>query len=49
MIDNVIYIIEGLKEKQNLEELLKKSNPIGDFPELKTIRMVEGDDYADLY
>ena len=49
MIDNVIYIIEGLKEKQNLEDLLKKANPIGEFPELKTIRMVEGDDYADLY
>lgn len=36
-IDNVVFIIEGLKSGRNLEELLKTSDPLGRFPELKNI------------
>lgn len=49
MIDNVINIIEGVKNNVDLEVLLKRSDPLGYFPELKNIRTVEGEDYANLY
>jgi V-type H+-transporting ATPase subunit d len=49
MIDNVINIIEGVKNNVDLEVLLKRSDPLGYFPELKNIRTVEGEDYAALY
>jgi V-type H+-transporting ATPase subunit d len=49
MIDNVINIIEGIKNNVDLEILLKRSDPLGYFPELKNIRIVEGEDYAALY
>lgn len=49
MIDNVINIIEGVKNNVDLEILLKRSDPLGYFPELKNIRTVEGEDYAALY
>ena len=49
MIDNVVNIIEGVKNNVELEVLLKRSDPLGYFPELKNIRTVEGDDYASLY
>lgn len=48
-IDNVVFIIEGLKSGRNLEELLKTADPLGRFPELKNIQPIEGDDYASLY
>lgn len=48
-IDNVVFIIEGLKTGRNLEDLLKTSDPLGRFPELKNIQPIEGDDYASLY
>lgn len=48
-IDNVVGMIEGLKNEQPLELLLKGLDPLGYFPELKNIRTVEGDDYATLY
>lgn len=48
-IDNVVFIIEGLKTGRNLEELLKTADPLGRFPELKNIQPIEGDDYASLY
>ena len=48
-IENVIGVIEGVKNDQPLEVLLKGLNPLGYFPELKNIRTVEGDDYATLY
>ena len=49
MIDNVINVIEGIKGNIDLEILLRKSDPLGYFPELKNIRTVDGDDYGALY
>jgi V-type H+-transporting ATPase subunit d len=48
-IDNVVGMIEGLKNDQPLDILLKGCDPLGYFPELKNIRSVEKDDYAGLY
>ena len=48
-IENVVNIIEGIKNNVDLETLLKRADPLGDFPELKNIRAVEGDDYGMLY
>lgn len=48
-IENVVGMIEGLKNEQPLELLLKGLDPLGYFPELKNIKTVEGDDYATLY
>jgi V-type H+-transporting ATPase subunit d len=48
-IENVVGVIEGVKNDQPLELLLKGLDPLGYFPELKNIRTVEGDDYATLY
>jgi V-type H+-transporting ATPase subunit d len=49
MIDNVINIIEGVKNNVDLEVLLKRSDPLGYFPELKNIKTVEGENYGELY
>lgn len=48
-IDNVVFIIEGLKSNRSLEELMRTADPLGRFPELKNIQPIEGDDYASLY
>lgn len=48
-IENVVGVIEGVKNDQPLELLLRGLDPLGYFPELKNIRTVEGDDYATLY
>jgi V-type H+-transporting ATPase subunit d len=48
-IENVIGVIEGIKNEQPLEQLLRGLDPLGYFPELKNIRTVEGDDYTTLY
>lgn len=48
-IDNVVFIIEGLKSNRSLEELMRTADPLGHFPELKNIMPIEGDDYASLY
>lgn len=48
-IENVVGVIEGVKNDQPLELLLKGLDPLGYFPELKNIRTIEGDDYATLY
>lgn len=48
-IENVVGVIEGLKNNQPIEHMLKGLDPLGYFPELKNIRTVEGDDYATLY
>lgn len=48
MIDNVINMIEGLKnnENKNLANLMANTDPLGYFPEMKNIKILEGDDYA---
>ena len=48
-IDNVVFIIEGLKSNRDIKELMRAADPLGDFPELKNIVPIEGDDYASLY
>lgn len=48
-IDNVVYMIEGLKSGRGVEELLLSADPLGNFEELKTCQPVEGDDYASIY
>ena len=48
-IENVVGMIEGAKNEQPTDILLKGVDPLGDFPELKNIKTIEGDDYATLY
>ena len=48
-IENVVYVIEGLKSNRSIEELMRNADPLGDFPELKNVQPVDGDDYATLY
>jgi len=48
-IENVVFIIEGLKGQRTIEELMRTADPLGYFPEMKNIQPIEGDDYASLY
>ena len=48
-IDNIVNIIEGLKNNIDLATLLKHADPLGYFDELKTIRTSDTDDYTSLY
>ena len=48
-IDNVVGIIEGVKNEQKLEILLKGSDPLGYFPDLKNAQVVDSHDYTQLY
>ena len=48
-IENVVYVIEGLKSNRQIEDLMRNADPLGDFPELKNVQPVDGDDYATLY
>ena len=36
-IDNVVFVIEGLKSHRSIEELMRTADPLGHFPELKNI------------
>jgi V-type H+-transporting ATPase subunit d len=36
-IDNVVFILEGLKSNRTLEELMRTADPLGQFAELKNI------------
>ena len=36
-IDNVVFMIEGLKSNRNMEEFIRIADPLGHFPELKTL------------
>lgn len=42
-------MIEGLKAKLSKDSLIANSDPLGIFPELKNISVLEGDDYTGLY
>ena len=48
-IENVVFIIEGLKGNRSIEELIRTADPLGYFPGMKNIQPIEGDDYASLY
>lgn len=49
MIDNVVNIIEGIKNRVDADLLLANADPLGYFPEMKNIKVLEGDDYTGLY
>ena len=48
-LDNVVNIIEGLKNKVDIELLMNNIDPLGYFPEMRNIKVLEGDDYSGLY
>jgi V-type H+-transporting ATPase subunit d len=48
-LDNVVNIIEGLKNKVDIELLMNNIDPLGYFPEIRNIKVLEGDDYSGLY
>jgi V-type H+-transporting ATPase subunit d len=48
-IDNVVNLIEGLKNKVESEILINNIDPLGYFPEIRNIKVLEGDDYSGLY
>jgi len=49
MIDNIVNMIEGIKNKVDTDLLLANSDPLGYFPEMKNIKVMDGDDYTGLY
>jgi len=49
MIDNVVNIIEGLKNGVNPEDLIANADPLGYFPEIKNMKIVDADDFTGLY
>lgn len=49
MLNNTVNMIEGLKAKLSKDSLIANSDPLGIFPELKNISVLEGDDYTGLY
>lgn len=48
-IDNVVNLIEGLKNRVDYEILMANIDPLGYFPEIRNIKVLEGDDYSGLY
>ena len=48
-IDNVVFVIEGLKSRRDIEELMRTADPLGYFPELKNVVPIDAEDYASLY
>ena len=49
MIDNVVMLIEGTRNKEKTARLLEKINPLGRFEGITDIVYFEGDNFADLY
>lgn len=49
MIDNVVNVIEGIKNKVDTEILFSNIDPLGYFPEIKNMKIVDADDYGTLY
>lgn len=49
MIDNTVNMIEGSKKGVPIDILIANSDPLGYFPEMKNIKVLEGDDYSALY
>lgn len=48
-IDNVVNYIEGVKNKIDTKLLENNADPLGYYPELSNIKVLEGDDYSGLY
>ncbi len=49
MIDNVVNVIEGIKNKADTDELLANTDPLGYFREMSSIKVLDPDDYSGLY
>lgn len=49
MIDNTIFMIEGVKNKAPPETLFLNMNPLGFYSEMKNIKVMDGDDFSSLY
>ena len=49
MIDNVVNMIEGIKNKVDPDILISNLDPLGYFPEIKNMKIVDADDYGTLY
>jgi len=49
MIENTVYIIEAIKNKGDFEGMLKRLNPLGDFPGMRTIKAAESGSYSNIY
>lgn len=49
MIDNTVYVIEGIKSKVDFETLMKRADPLGEFPGIRTIKAAESENYANVY
>jgi V-type H+-transporting ATPase subunit d len=49
MIDNVVNMIEGIKNKVDHDVLVANLDPLGYFPEVKNMKIADGDDYSYLY
>ncbi len=49
MIENTVYIIEGIKGKVDFETLMKRADPLGEFPGMRTIKAAESENYANVY
>lgn len=41
MIDNVVNMIEGIKNKVSNEDLLAATDPLGFFPEMTQIKVLD--------
>ena len=48
-LDNVVNIIEGLKNKVDIQLLMNNIDPLGYFPQMRNIKVLQGDDYSGLY
>lgn len=48
-IDNVVNYIEGVKNKVDTKLLESNADPLGYYPELSNVKVLEGDDYSGLY
>ena len=48
-LENVIFVIEGLKGGRTIEQMMKTVDPIGYFRELEQMTPIDSDDYASMY
>jgi len=49
MIENTVNIIGGIKNGYDISEVIGNSSPLGYFPEMKSIRVIDPDDFSKLY
>ena len=48
-LENVIFVIEGLKGGRTIEQMMKTVDPIGYFRELEQMTPIDSDYYASMY